>query len=970
MVFRLSLRGLRLLPLLLVALMVALPATRDFPPAARQDACRYRGWVDSPAAIAVSGAAFSIAGWAHDWLGIREVRVVSEGRVVARKRPDVPRPDVVAALGKCQVAARPGFALWVSAGPAPTAGQNYEVLAVNNAGETFHIGRVTVRFEHPVGNVDTLDPIRWNGANVVSGWVIARGGAASVRILAGDRELARAGADQPRDDVFRIFHAWPPAARAGFEVRLSMRSLPRGRYPLTVRFEGPDGTCADVAGPEVRNDEPLGKVAAVADRFVNPDAIALDAWVFAEDGVDSVRLATEEGIALGPMELVRRSVSLADFEHAARAAKGKASPAGSVYRARLATAALPPGLHRLAVLVTTQAKRSAVLPGPLVRMGPPLAETCDGRKRRFYYPGNHRAFQRDFPTMRNWRDLVGGGCLEVGLRGRVEYLRTTRGRSHDYLFDPDFPDAGRLRSGREMTGGSLRSLLDLVLRLKAPVLITLDGGVWADSAFSEPEIDVVDMLEEDERTVQWNQFGRAEADNALGDLAGSMDSPQLSRMMSLNRFNARFLGYKKRNLQAAVREIVRFSREHPEIEVQVNLDPDLYINPWFYLTQWYDYNPDTLRQFREWLFHLGPYADGGSLAPARQEPKLSLQAASRLARKQFASIDEVEPPRGAIDYADPWQQMWSHFRRHLVAQHYEDMATWAAQAGMPPSGIFTAQTFILADVARGVRGRATNWTDQAGVSIEGAKPTEGHLGTILYGPASRNMGKPRSGRSLVDNIRSVDPEWGTVEFHPAVIVQPEKLPTQEESYQTLLAIVNGGARFMAPMWGSRADDQKLHPEKFRAYDSMEGTAFEYQMAWWMLQLQRLPAGRLLFPFGNALVDSQDGWSGGKGTRVAASRGRLQLDGNSISLASPVWDGLRTTHRLTVEASGSWPQRQVKAEIRLKSGARLTCASAASPLRCTLPTRPGDQLEQARLEWDGTGGGVPRVTLDEVSLDLE
>ncbi|HLA40583.1 MAG TPA: hypothetical protein VJ417_11320, partial [Candidatus Glassbacteria bacterium] len=255
-------------------------------------------------------------------------------------------------------------------------------------------------------------------------------------------------------------------------------------------------------------------------------------------------------------------------------------------------------------------------------------------------------------------------------------------------------------------------------------------------------------------------------------------------------------------------------------------------------------------------------------------------------------------------------------------------------------------------------------------SIEGAKPTQGQLGAIFYGPGSRNMGKPRSGRSLMDNIRSVDPEWGSVEFHPAETTQREKLPTQEESYRTLLAIVNGGAQFMSPMWGSRAGDQKLHPGKFRAYESMDGSPFEFQLAWWMLQSQGLPAGSLLFPFGNAVVDSQDGWTGGKDTRIAASRGQLQLSGDSISLVSPGWDGLRTGHRLILEATGSWPQRQVRAEILLKKGGRLTCATAAAPLRCTLPTRPDDQLEQARLEWDGKGAGMPGVALDEVRIELK
>jgi len=934
-----------------------------------QDAsCLRRGALGTPAIMVAEGVALGIYGWAYDRAGVREIQVRVDGKIVGKGALSEARPDVVAALGACRADARSGFAFTVSTGPAPVASRRYDVVAVTTLGEIYPIGATTLRFDHPVGFVDSTEPIRWNGANSISGWAVARGGSVQVSLRAGESELLRTKAQLPHVEVGNLYPDWPAAKTAAFEFSLSMRKLPRGRYPLTVRFEGPDGSHHEVAGPEVWNDEALGLVRSVADRLANPTDISLEAWVFSEDGVSSAAIETEDGVALGKMKLVRPRIALNDFERVGAQRKSAATKVGAVFAAQASTASLPPGLHRLIVRAFDGKQSAAVFPGPLVRVGAAPREPCNGPKRRFYYPGNHKAFQNGFPMLRSWRDLAGSGCLEIGLRGRVEYLRTTLGRARDYVFDPDFPDAGRARNGREMTGISLRALLNLAQALGGPLLITLDGGVWASSAFSAPEIDVVDMLMADERTVQWNQFGKAEAKNALGGLAASFDGPELSRMMSLNRFNMPFLNYKKRNLQAAVQEIVRFTRAHPEIDVTINLDPDLYINPWFYLTQWYDYNPDTLRQFREWLFHLGPYADGGRLAHARAEPRLSLQESIRLSGKAFASIDEVEPPRGVIDYADPWQQLWSHFRRHLVAQHYADLADWVVEAGLPASHVYTSQTFILPDVSVGVRGRATNWTDQAGVSIEGAKPMHGHLGTILYGPGSRNIGQPRSGRSLIDNIRATDPEWGVGEFHPAVIAQPDKLPTQEEAYQTLLAIVNGGARFMSPMWGSRADDQKLRPEKFRAYDSMEGTAFEYQLGWWILRLQRLPADNLVFPFGNARVDSLDGWTGGKGSEVKANRGLLRLGGDSVRLDSPLWDGLRTNQRLTVEASGSWPQRQVKAEIRLKSGGRLSCAASAAPLHCTLPTRPGDQVEQARLDWDGSKGDAD-VSLDEIRLEL-
>ena len=948
-------RTVAALPLLVVMSMLAGLAARGLPTVAPGPAqCVQRGALDTPAVVVAAGIAFNVSGWAHDRLGVREIQVVSGGRVVARTRPGARRPDVAAALPGCVGAEGSGFSLSLPVGPAPVA-QDYQVAAVNLLGRRFPLGRVALRFERPLGYLDTNEPIRRDGPRVVSGWAVAPGGPARVLVLANGRELARAATDQPRGDVFRIFPAWPPAARSGFHISLPLARLPRGRYPLTVRFEGPDGARSEIAGPQVINDAPLGKVVSPADRYANPPVVPLDAWVLAEDGVASVVAETEAGVALGTLQRVH-SVT-------APAAKD-----GATYRGQIVTRALPAGLHRLVVRVIDAKQRTALLPGPLVSVGPQLDARCDGVPRRLYYPGNHAAFQQGFPRMRNWRELVEGGCLEVGIRGRVEYLRTTRGRRHDYVFDADFPDAGRLRNGREMTGVSLRMLLGLARDLKAPLLITLDGGIWAGMSFSDPDIDVVDLLKQEEGAVQWNQYGRSEAADALRGLAGSLDNPLLARMMSLNRFNTRFRDYKKRNLQAAAREIADFSRAHPEIDITVNVDPDVYINPWFSLVQWYDYNPDTLRQFREWLFHLGPYADGGELAPARHEPRLTLESARRLAKQPFAGIDAVEPPRAAIDYGDPWQQIWSHFRRHLVAQHYADLAAWAAEAGLPPAKIYSAQAFIQADVAVGVRSRATGWTDQAGVSIEGAKPAQGHLGTTLYGPASRNLGAPREGRSLVDNIRRVDPEWGAVEMHPATIARPEISPTHAESYQTLLAIINGGARFLSPMWGSREEDRMLHPEKFRAYDVMEGSAFETQLAWWMLRLRSLPADGMLFPFGNEQVDSLDGWAPGHGTRVSAQRGRLHIDGNSPALVSPVWDGRLTGTRLTLDVAGDWPQRRMHAEVQLRKHGRLSCPPVAGKLHCVLPVAPGDRLEQLRLSWDGPAA-APGIVLDELSVRL-
>jgi hypothetical protein len=409
----------------------------------------------------------------------------------------------------------------------------------------------------------------------------------------------------------------------------------------------------------------------------------------------------------------------------------------------------------------------------------------------------------------------------------------------------------------------------------------------------------------------------------------------------------------------------------------VNFDPDQYINPWFYLTQWYDYNPDTLRQYREWLFHLGPYADGGELAFSRRATALTLDEANHLAGQSWETLDAVEPPRGALDYGDPWQREWTQFKRHLVARHYDDLAAWAVEAGLPKERIYTSQTFIQADVAVSITDAANGWTDQAGVSIEGAKPRQGHLGAILYGQSSRNEGKPRSGKSLIGNIRRADPSWGVVEFHPATIAFPEKMPSHAESYTTMQALINGGARFLSPMWGSYAGDRVVHASHFKAYDVMEGSPFEYQLVWWLRAMQPYPLDSLYYPFGNEQVQSADGWAAASKTRLQPSYGEVRLTGKGAyrGLVSPEWEARYLTAAapmLTV--TGSWPpETALSADLSLDGDGKLSCAFRAGndgEARCVFPVAQGREVSRLRIHWQlPEAGRTAAIRVDSIALEF-
>ena len=494
----------------------------------------------------------------------------------------------------------------------------------------------------------------------------------------------------------------------------------------------------------------------------------------------------------------------------------------------------------------------------------------------------------------------------IGIAVPILYLRTTHGRAHDWTFDPDF-DTRRKCGERRLVDDSLREVLKVAVEKQIAVHFILNGGIWADAACNVPEWDVNDHLEDDVRNCQWTQDDAVPADDHLRNLAGSMTSPELARSLTLNVYAREVRHYKRRNLQSAAKLIAEFARSHPTLFVGVNLDSDTYVNPFFEHREWFDYNPGTLRQFREWLRGAGPYAGrGGRDVPdlrAFKRPRpLTLTEVNRLAGARWTRWEDVQPPRKLAGTAsastqdhglwdDAWFREWDTFRKHLVALHYDDLARWTHEAGIDRGRIFTAQGFVAPEgdakpFAVRVDSAGQNY-DSGGVSIEGAIPRTGHLGAILYGPAAENRVRMEHRHGLFATFARMDAGWAVVESNLADLKRPERYPEYAQAYRAFRDLFNFDARQVSLMAWNGSNGLFAGQPGYVSYTSWRNTPAEEAMRDHLVSHAGLPLGSRLWTFGSAQHADDDGWSV-EGASVHSGKARLALGAltERVTLMSP------------------------------------------------------------------------------------
>jgi hypothetical protein len=652
----------------------------------------------------------------------------------------------------------------------------------------------------------------------------------------------------------------------------------------------------------------IGFVDSPAAEAVAGTRITITGWALDPAGISGVAVHVDGVPHAADIGIARPDVAQAKpgFPDSARA--------GFAFEGDFAD--LSPSRHEVAVVATNRAgvatvlARKSLIPPAATRMWGGLLDAhpdLAGRQFTFLMMTSGATMGGADETDTAYAPYL-SRTQRVGVAVPLLYMRTTKGAAGDWVFDPDF-DLTRKCGVRLVAEDNLTGIIRFAIEHRVPVEFILNGGIWGDASCNDPEWDLNDHLEDDDYNAQWSQDDQTFPDDYLKGLAGSTDSPELARTLTYNVYATKVRDYKKRNLQAAARIISEFARKHPELFVGVVLDSDTYMNPFFKQVEYFDFNPGMIRQFREWLQGTGPYAGRPGagvpdLSSYRRAQPLTLADVNRLARRNWSSWAEVEPPRrfpgslyrpmrpGDVNiWEDHWYEEWQVFRQHIVGLHYDELSKWVHETGIPTDRIFSAQGFIAPDpgnkpIPINITSRGKN-VDTSGVSLEGSIPRYGHLGAVIYGDTAENKTPMEGSHSLFAQFARMDPQWGVVEFNSTNLKLPKVLPVYDQAYRSFRDLFNFDARMVSPMAWNGSNGLFADQPDYVAYTSWRNTPAEDAMKDFVVARADLPRGARLWTFGTARHAADDGWTLDGGT-LDAGRGfvDLRFAGATATLVSP------------------------------------------------------------------------------------
>ena len=263
------------------------------------------GRIDEPAdGAAVTSKTMTVRGWALAGSGVKEVRVLVDGKLKATTNTGLSRPDIGNAYPKYSNASNAGFQVNVDISDIANGTKTITAEVVGNDGSVHKLTRnikvnIASNTLATVGRID--EPA--DGAAVTSktmtvrGWALAGSGVKEVRVLVDGKLKATTNTGLSRPDIGNAYPKYSNASNAGFQVNVDISDIANGTKTITAEVVGNDGSVhkltrnIKVNVPVITNSTTLGRIdEPVANENHYKSTIKVRGWAINESGISEVRV--------------------------------------------------------------------------------------------------------------------------------------------------------------------------------------------------------------------------------------------------------------------------------------------------------------------------------------------------------------------------------------------------------------------------------------------------------------------------------------------------------------------------------------------------------------------------------------------------------------------------------------------------------------------------------------------------------
>ena len=212
------------------------------------------GRIDEPAdGAAVTSKTMTVRGWALAGSGVKEVRVLVDGKLKATTNTGLSRPDIGNAYPKYSNASNAGFQVNVDISDIANGTKTITAEVVGNDGSVHKLTR-NIKVNVPViTNSTTLGRIDEPVANEnhykstikVRGWAINESGISEVRVYVNGTDKGKITYGTSRPDVNAAYPGYPSGNNSGYESTINISDIAEGKVEIKVVVTAKDGTVKD-----------------------------------------------------------------------------------------------------------------------------------------------------------------------------------------------------------------------------------------------------------------------------------------------------------------------------------------------------------------------------------------------------------------------------------------------------------------------------------------------------------------------------------------------------------------------------------------------------------------------------------------------------------------------------------------------------------------------------------------------------